>query len=164
MSAELLVGVSEVFLPRLSFALNKLTYSFMGAGGETEAGVEVDDERGSFAGGGFGPLLDPCRCFSNISTIYRGNAYLQEVLRSTLEHTTTALETSSRHYTIHQLFSFTAHLGNFTSHCFPPLTQNAQAGRSTPQSQYQQTQNKQNCLVNNNITLSPCRHGRSGLK
>ena len=31
-----------------------------------------------------------------------------------------------------------AHLGNFTSHCFPPLTQNAQAGRSTPQSQYQQ--------------------------
>jgi len=43
----------------------------MGAGGETDAGVEFDDERGSFAGGGFGPLLDPCRCFSNISTIYR---------------------------------------------------------------------------------------------
>jgi hypothetical protein len=41
----------------------------MGAGGETDAGVEFDDERGSFAGGGFGPLLDPCRCFSNISTI-----------------------------------------------------------------------------------------------
>ena len=35
----------------------------MGADGETEAGVEVD-ERGSFAEGGFGPLLDPCRCFS----------------------------------------------------------------------------------------------------
>ena len=72
----------------------------MGAGGEREAGVEFDDERGSFAGGGFGPLLDPCRCFSNISTIPRGIAYLQEALRSTLGHTTTALETSSRHYTI----------------------------------------------------------------
>jgi len=71
----------------------------MGAGGETDAGVEVLDERGSFARGGFDPLLDPCRCFSTINIVHRRDPYLQEALHLSQGHTTIELGTWNRHCT-----------------------------------------------------------------
>jgi hypothetical protein len=58
-----------------------------------------------------------------------------------------------------------AHSGNFTSHCFPPLTQNAHAGRSTPQSQHQRQHSRKenNCSLQNSVTLPLCWHGATGL-